>query len=585
MFCPNCGNECNTRFCTNCGTPMQAPSAAAPTPAYTPEAPVTPAYTPETPVAPAPQNWQPQPTPEAWQPQPAPQNWQPQPAYQPGPAEWQQPQPAPQARKKGGKKAVLFIILGAVAALLIAGLVILLVNLKNDGGETSGSFLYITTRDGSRYRNDENGFLAKKGENLYGFTPDYSVVLVQRNEKFYRVENGKENRVGGSNISVWDYERQKIAWVLYKDKKGDTYLFRNGKEEDLLVYEKTEIQRFMSSTNGKYLACSFISTKGGAVIRVNLSSGEVKTIFDDREVPSLQGIDDNGCVYYTLTRDSYVSNGKDEVELDGITSLAIMDDILVLRETDWSTGTYTYYTRSLGMRGDLKPLKEELSELLQNAYRVYPICPVTYGHGYTANKNGSDNMTSLLLVEFEKDLYIADLKSGKVTPFMENLRLKNVDDIMLTEDRKTAYVIVDNTLYKLTEGKDSWEHEQLTKRFKKMIKFYENGLAFTEKDGTVVTYDGRNTVSFTEVNALLYDFDVSDDMKSIAYLVDDEVMYIRKEGEKPERLARDNINRGVAVFRGYVYYINEDQDLVRVKPGKEPEIVLEDVDYFTHVTR
>ena len=68
----------------------------------------------------------------------------------------------------------------------------------------------------------------------------------------------------------------------------------------------------------------------------------------------------------------------------------------------------------------------------------------------------------------------------------------------------------------------------------------------------------------------------------MVYVNDNKVMYIRKAGEKAERVAKDNGGSRAVLFRNEIYYINEDGDLLKMKPGSDPEALMEDVAYISH---
>ena len=148
---------------------------------------------------------------------------------------------------------------------------------------------------------------------------------------------------------------------------------------------------------------------------------------------------------------------------------------------------------------------------------------------------------------------------------------------------KTAYAGINPTLFKLTYGRDGWEKERLTKKYSIITKYDEKGLVYVD-DGMITVYDGKNKTEMAEFEE--QKFDLSEDMRSIAYGDGNKVMYIGKTGEKAERLARDyNGTSTIAMVKGAVYYINDDGDLARVVPGKDPEVIMEDVKSFYLITK
>ena len=184
-------------------------------------------------------------------------------------------------------------------------------------------------------------------------------------------------------------------------------------------------------------------------------------------------------------------------------------------------------------------------------------------------------------MEFDGDLYILDVKAGTAELLLENVSIQEMNDFHMTEDMKTVYLRADGSLYKLTAAKDGWEKERLSRHCESVMGLRPGGLVYRES-GDVMIYDGKESFEISDsVDAV----DVSDDFKSYAYLDGGKVMYARKAGEKAERLAKDNDGNLVVLFKNYVYYINEDGDLARVKPGSEPEIVMEDVTYIMHLVQ
>ena len=637
MFCIHCGMKIeSSKFCPYCGAPVEpapavntpsGPAPAAPIetspaePSPAEAAPVEPSESLTAPETSVPE-WTPQPEPQPqapqWPPQWTPQQTEPQPQTPQGPGpqvlptrpvEWQQavrydsmntyqyhqaydpqnqpggPNPAEPVKKqkKGGKKTALFIILGIAAAFLVAGAVILLLSLKNcSGGKASGSYLRITTQDGGRYLNDEKGVLCEEADMFYASTSDLKAHLIKRNDRWYYVENGKETRFGDSDSSIITYDQQNLSWVLYEDKNGEINIFRKGNSQDILIGKAGGAYRAISSASGKYFVLNPIREKGSTLYRFSASSGELLTIYDGREDASFYGVDDNGIVYYNVDGRSYITDGKDEVELEEINSVRILEDVLFCAHYNSLTGADPeFYTRPLGMKGELKPLSEEMTEKLKEATSWYYLNSNRFSTGYGISQGAYKQTTNYLLVGYDEDLYLMDLKAGTEEFFMDNIRLGDYDTFWLTEDKQTAYVQSGSMLYKLTRGKNGWEKERVSRRFKSLGGYRGNGLFFEEEDGAVVAYDGKKAVTFEEIGGSLYD--VSDDLKSLAYLEDNKVMYIQEEGKKAERLARDNGGSRIAVFQGYVYYINEDGSLARVKPGKDPEIVMEDVRTFSHI--
>ena len=133
--------------------------------------------------------------------------------------------------RKGGKKLLLPILLGAAGLLLIAGLVVLFLSIRNCGSsKTSGSHLYIRTEKGAVYLDDEKGEVTDKSEGVF-FSDGYKAALVSLGDKWYYAKNGERTRIGSSNTRILVMDGINLSWVLYGDKNGDVCLFREGKED------------------------------------------------------------------------------------------------------------------------------------------------------------------------------------------------------------------------------------------------------------------------------------------------------------------------------------------------------------------
>ncbi|MBP5295530.1 MAG: zinc ribbon domain-containing protein [Lachnospiraceae bacterium] len=481
--------------------------------------------------------------------------------------------------QKNGKKLLLWILLGAAALLLVAGIVVLLFSLKNCGSsQASGSHLLIRTQKGGVYLDDEKGEVVRKADDVI-YSSRFTAALAYVNNKWFFVKNG-ETRIGGSDASLLAVDRINLSWVLYADKNEDVFLFREGKE-DIEVFEDARPAQTKSSQNGKYLALQFNTRKSYTIVLINGPAGEITTIYEAKDNVRLQFVDNDGCVYYTDEDEiGHVSDGKDDVELEDISGGVILEDTLLLMKENKRGSRYTFYSRPCGMKGEMTALDEKIDEdLLDQLYSGNAVRFITspfYGYGYIAETvSGTSGYpkTNKLLVDYDRDLYILDVKAGTTELLMENVTVSEMNDFRLTEDMKTAYLRTGSTLYKLTAAKDGWEKERLSRHCTSVKDYRPGGLVYFEEDGAVF-YDGKESVEITESFDAV---DVSDDFKSYAYLDGGKVMYVRKAGEKAERLARDNDGRYILLFQNYVYYINEDGDLARVKPGKEPEVVLEDV--------
>ncbi len=596
MFCPYCGMEIedNSRFCPYCGEHLDdAVNAPAAPPASVPEIPEEPVQ--EAPVQEALPPFAAAPAPEQ---QPVrfdqTNTYQYRQAYTPENPYYGEPAPVQQEKSgKGGKKTLLWILLGAAAALLVASGIILVLALGGKGSSKAlGSYLLIRTQDGSFFVNDEKTQLCDEADYSV-FSRDYSAAITRRNNKWYYEKNGERTRIGGSDITINRYDEKDCSWVLYMEKEGDLYLFRAGEKEDILIYEEGDYRSSVNtavSNNGKYLAVCVSDGKEYTIIRVYISTGEMVTIHEDRYYCHVYGVDDNGCVYYLgSNRNSdevyHIADGKDDVILEDIDGFYVTRDLLICYEENSRKSTLEIYTRPLGMKGELKSLDDAFPKSFLEDSDAFWILPAGRYNGYRADHIGTSSVTGLtscMIVEYKDDLYFVDLKAETYVIILEDRALNEISDFYLTADMKTAYVRAGKTLYKLTAAKEQWEEEVLTKRSSSLRAIREKGLIYEEDDTDVVVYDGREAVVFEDLAQ--YAYDISDDFKSAVYVNDNKVMYIKKVGEKAERVAKDNGGARAVLFKNYIYYINEDGELLKMKPGSDPEVVMEDVAYIYHLS-
>ncbi len=585
MFCPYCGMEIedNSRFCPYCGEHLDdAVNAPAAPPAPVPEIPGEPVQ--EAPVQEALPPFAAAPAPEQ---QPVrfdqTNTYQYRQAYTPENPYYGEPAPVQQEKSgKGGKKTLLWILLGAAAALLVAGAVILAVTLIGRSSGSASSYLIIRTEDDGYYLNDEKTQICGNADDRY-LSEDFRAAITRNNGKWYYEKNGERTRIGSSGSSVLRYDGKELSWILYKESSGETYLFRTGEKEDILVFEEDDGQPSRNtevSNNNKYVA--MLATEHGkyVILRVSISSGEIVTIHTDRKGCYVYGVDDKGCVYYIDGNNDYhVADGKDDVILEDIDGMLLLRDLLFCYEVNVKKNTYTYYSRPLGMKGELKPLNDLFPQAF---FDMSPrqIIPFARSKGYEVSYGYSSKAASCVIVEYRGDLCFVDLKAETYTTMLEDCSLNEIGAFYLTEDMKTAYVRVDSTLYKLTAGREDWEKEVLSKHCLSIKSFRQAGLIFAEDDGTVVVYDGREAVSYEDLGQ--YTLDFSEDLKSVVYVNGSKIMYVRRAGEKAERVARDNGGYRAVLFRNHIYYINEDGELVKMKPGGEPEVIMEDVESIAH---
>ena len=535
MICPNCGKESNARFCIFCGTPMAAPGG--------PAGPVN------------------------------------------GPAG------NTNAPKKGGNKTVLWIILGALAALLLAGGVFLFFALRNGSSKKTSlePHLIIYTRDGGMYVDNEEGVIVDRSDYTY-LAENGKAALYGWKNRIYYLENGEETQIGGANAELNGADDHEFAWVEFIESNGDFCLFISKLKEEIVLAEKGKEQMGWGypSRDGKYYAYICYSGKNYATYSlrcVDLSTGEISIVAENKDGIGLRGVDDTGVVYYVDDNGKSYAAKEDAVQIKGISDMTILDGILLCKSLSRNEEGI-YYKRPLGLSGELKALSEtvdeDILEALDDSRKCIYLQEDPYQLTITSNHGSTGAMaTNYVILEEDGDLFFLDLKEGKAELLMEDVSVKEVDTIHLLKDRKTLYLEKEYSLYKLTHSTKGWEKERITKHLSSLRGVYEKGMVFREDD-KVCVYNGK------EVYQLAYaeeSFDVSENLECIVYSSGSRILYTAKDAEEKMRLAGDYGERGLALFKDYVYYVNDDDELVRINPldeNSEPEVIMEDVTYIYH---
>ena len=561
MICPNCGKESNARFCTYCGTPLfsqEGPGNEQTGPNYG-GAPAGPNYGPNYGGAPAGPNYGPNYGGPQTGPNYGPNYGGPQggPA---GPGNGPASGTPVKKEKKGGNKTVLWIILGALAALLLAGGVFLFFALRNGTSRKGSSdpHLIIFTREGGIYIDSEEGVLVEKSEdNNLAYSLD--AVLIERKNRLFYVKNGEETQIGGTGADLYSYDQASLAWVEYVESDGDICMFIPGNLEAVVLAEQGKEQMGWGypSKNNKYYAYVCYTGKNYSTYSlriVNLSTGENETIFENKYGIGLRGVDDKGYAYYVDDQGkAYVSSGE-EVLIEDVSELMILDDLLLCKSI--YRGEILYYTRPLGEKGELSSLSDKIDddtllEALEDSRKHKFIERVPYGYAATTIYNSSDgDPTNLILLEKDGDLYLLDAKAATAELLLEDTTLSRLEAFYLIEDKKQIYALKDTTLLSLTHSDKGWERERITKNCDRLNGVYQAGVVYLE-DEKVVVYDGKEAVKMGNSGDC---FDLSEDLTSLVYIDDSRVSYVDEPGGGTRRIARDSGRYQVALFDKYVLH-------------------------------
>ena len=602
MICPNCGRESNTRFCTFCGAPMQAPSAPAGEAPQPPQGPQQ-QWTP--PQGGQQQGPQYQGQPQGPQYQGQSQGTQPQ-EVQSGPVQWQQAvrydanstyqyhqtydaenQPggdqkgnektAKKDGKKGGKKPLLFILLGVGATILIAAGLLIFFGIRNGWFERKESKLVIVTNDGGIYLNDEKGMLVERSDG-YMLSNDLDCAIICRNDQWYFVKGGEMTRFGRAGIML-DGRAEDLSWILYHDSDNNVYLYRPGADEEIQIVSKATVSRCLTSRNKQYLYIAAQDGKSFLIYKVDFTAGKITPIHQGKTTVELQFVDDAGYLYYlTMNSEWHITDGEDQT-LEGVRNVALLKSKLLLGEYDKKQKTMEWYIQDWGAEGERVALSDMIDEEIAkhiDSHGSARFFQATYnGLGSYGNSSCSSATEDEVIVEVDGDLYFVDLVKGTSEPFMKGVICKELKYLFLEKNKKTVYVLIEGDFYRLTRGKENWSKERIARNCD-WYTVYEKGILYGKHD-SVYLWNGKDSQKIGEFNGS--DYAVSDDLKSAAFVDGKEIYYIDAPGAEPEAIDRIGDHTYMALFKGYIYYVDRHNDLLRVKPGRDPEVVLEDVDY------
>ena len=519
MICPKCGKESNTRFCTFCGAPM-----------FQADKPPVPLNDPE-------------------------------------------------PSKKAGNKTMLWIFLGVLAALVLAGGLFLFLALRNrpSGTVKKEPHLYIFTRDGEIYVDDADHMMASKSDSqMLSQSREAGLLFVK--DRLYYVKDGEETLVGRSVEDVLDVDNERLKWIIYREEGGNTCMFISDLQEEIVLTQGgKEIMGWgYGSPNGRYYAYLCYTGKdysSYSLRRVNLSGGEIENVYGDSDDLTVYGVDDKGCVYFRNNERVYVfSNGVDEIK--GVHGLILFKDFLLCSGWD----DETFFTRPLGKEGELEALTGEFDSRILKSFGDDPYSyGLTSGSGYSRSLHHSKYM----ILEDDGDLVFLDLKAKKTELLLEDATLRDLSHVTFIEEKKTMYVAKGSSLYKLTRGRDGWKRERISKKLDYVSGVYRNGVVFVE-NSRVCIYDGKEVFSVTGSEDA---FAVSEDLQMVAYASGYRIMVKSRDGETVKQIASDWEGGSFAIFKDCVYYVNDDNELVRVNiqgEESEAELVLKDVLSFFH---
>ena len=587
MFCANCGtkNEDGAVFCAGCGQKLEAPVAMAPasevTPAPAPapvefngledEATVAAYFNPATgmttPVAPAPQPVAPAPEVVAQPAAPAPapemvaQSVAPAPAPEmvaqpvaPAPAPEMAaqpvapapqpvapaPAPAPAATEPKEKKPVnkaIFIIIGAVAAVLIIGIIIFAA-VKMGGGSSSKysaswHFWYSTEDEVTNIVYGDTLFKETIDGDAYtvSYSMDNSVVVVRNEEYEYFVLNtkGKITSLGESLSSVNVAQNGSVIAYVDEDEDLYSYTVSNGKAKKIAE----DVYSVVVSPSGKSFAY----------------------VVDD---------DDD--------RVMYVFDGKNETELSkNATPIGLTDDCKYIYYYDYNKDAL-YVTN---LKDNSNKIASDCDDFIFNKDHTEVMFTTDSGlyasvkGGDKQKVSGKDYMARYIGI-FTDECYHYDSVSGAYTYNLSSLKnqyyvcgdsiikvdkkwssesvIKNIDDLSISDDHKTVYYTNDNgTLYSCKlDGK------------------YE-----ANKIKSDVTY-----------------FDITRDGNSVYFIVDNDSLYYQKGKSDSTKIATDVYSvrvsyDGIAFFLLDYDYDDSTGTLYYSKGGKDKQKVASDVYSYT----
>ena len=479
--------------------------------------------------------------------------------------------------KKGTGRRKLLLIICVAAAVLAAGLAVFLL-VVNQSSATADDDILIYTKDGGLYLNGKDGKLVGKSEDS---------AVFRRDGLYYYVWSGKETQIGGTRAKVLRANLGERPWALWKDASENTFLFRPGKGEDIPIFEKTNVGTIRENPGGRYLtlASSGIGPDHLTVLRVDLVSGEVRTLYEEKGGAYLGYADETGAAYIytsidTGSRQWYVADGESAL-LEGVDQLEAFGGILLTGKPDRDGGKHSWYTRSPGRDGSLTPLSGAIDEdLLENVAsgKVLSFSQTGADGFYRSTGSTFDSDLHDLLVKNGDDWFFIDLKEKTAECFLKGTGDAELKNVQLAGDLRSGYAVSGSTLYRLSRGKTGWEQEQIAEN----CTFYaaqKAGIVYTADQSSYV-YDGKKSVRIADGGGIV---SWSRDLKHFVYTEQEtglmmRLMYVSAPGKDAECIYEGlNLYGFAAIRNGYVYYVNRENVLVRVKPGRKEETVLENV--------
>ena len=492
-----------------------------------------------------------------------------------------------------GNKAGFFRVCRVVLALIAAASLVTglcACSKKEDSGK-SGRHVLFTLLDGSAYLDDTKDELVPKCDD-FRLASHLNAAVYERNEKLYYAKDGEQTRIGFSKAEILMYDRLDLSWVLYEDNDGSIFLFRPGKE-DVEVLKEGELARSSASPNQRYVTVYSLTLN--TLVRVDTNTGEVLRITSGKRISTFP-TDNEGNVYYNVEGEPWLFDGKESQEAD-FSVLMILDGLLLCTAKASQTKGFSYCTREPGTTGKLYHLEDTIDPFILVHMNSAAVAPGggSAGLGYRSSDQIAttgvmisvfDNQDTFLtrlnkaLILHEGSIYMLDFEKREAELFLEDA--VSLDEIYYSEDQNDAVVKQKDMLYYMSYGKDGWTGERITKHCDRLETVCPKGIVFLE-DGAVCTFSGGQKTVLSE-DCPFTRFCVSEDLKSMACLDDEKVMYISAPGAKPELLASRSDGQHVVIYEDWVYYISEDDELMRVRSGKEPEKLLEDVDYLELLT-
>ena len=441
----------------------------------------------------------------------------------------------------------------------------------------------IFTTDGAIYLDDSRTMLAEKSDDD---TPRISTSLdsavVKADGLWYYVKDGVKTQIGKEHSSVVSAGKD-LSWILYQNENLISYLLRPGKEEEIRLGQS--IVSSKESPDGRYLGVSLRDGDNSSIVRVDLQKGEILSLYEGKTEYRLRYLDDDGTAYYQYSdftysgRKWYASDGE-PVLLEGVKTLGMMGDRLLLGTDEGLSGQYTWYTRPLGPEGELTPLAGRfdvsITEHIEDAGSTwyFSFGGSRWGTGYHALEKAD---TNVMIVDTGEDLWYVDLRTGKTQPFFKGVRSGQVQSLRLSEDRSTVYALIDEGFWKLTYADDGWKQTRIAEGCARFA-LYGSSLIF-RVDRSLYAYDGKKSELLAELPEGAAYFDVSLDLRELTYTEGRKIMYVKSPGAEPECVVEEAGSQG-CFCGGWIYYCSAENELMRLRPGGKPVSVMKNVKGF-----